>query len=91
MGWWMYASDWACKTRDYFWVRLAQELQGVGDGENISLKAEVTRLKFPRFSVCFLELNSEVRISALSSKLEFANCRFGSVADLPYFAEYVRF
>ena len=47
-----------------FWVRLAQELQGVGDGKNISLKAEVTRLKFPRFGVCFLELNSAVRISA---------------------------
>ena len=29
----------------YLWVRLAQQQQGVGSGENASLKAEVTRLK----------------------------------------------
>jgi transposase len=29
----------------YLWVRLAQEHQGVGGGENASLKAEVSRLK----------------------------------------------
>ena len=29
----------------YLWVRLAQQQQGVGSGENASLKAEVSRLK----------------------------------------------
>jgi transposase len=29
----------------YLWVRLAQQQQGVGSGENTSLKAEVSRLK----------------------------------------------
>ena len=29
----------------YLWVRLAQQHQGVGSGENASLKAEVSRLK----------------------------------------------
>ena len=29
----------------YFWVRLAQQQHGVGNGENASLKAEVSRLK----------------------------------------------
>ena len=29
----------------YLWVRLAQQQQGVGNGENASLKAEVSRLK----------------------------------------------
>ena len=29
----------------YLWVRLAQEQQGVGNGENAFLKAEVSRLK----------------------------------------------
>ena len=29
----------------YLWVRLAQEQQGVGSGENATLKAEVARLK----------------------------------------------
>jgi transposase len=29
----------------YLWVRLAQEQQGVGSGENASLKAEVSQLK----------------------------------------------
>lgn len=29
----------------YLWVRLAQEQQGVGNGENATLKAEVLRLK----------------------------------------------
>ena len=29
----------------YLWVRLAQEQQGVGSGENATLKAEVSRLK----------------------------------------------
>ena len=29
----------------YLWVRLAQEHQGVGNGENASFKAEVSRLK----------------------------------------------
>jgi transposase len=29
----------------YLWVRLAQEQQGVGNGENANLKAEVLRLK----------------------------------------------
>ena len=29
----------------YLWVRLAQQQQGVGSGENASLKVEVSRLK----------------------------------------------
>ena len=29
----------------YLWVRLAQQHQGVGSGENASLKVEVSRLK----------------------------------------------
>ena len=29
----------------YLWVRLAQQQQGVGNGENASLKAKVSRLK----------------------------------------------
>ena len=29
----------------YLWVRLAQHQQGVGNGENASLKVEVSRLK----------------------------------------------
>ena len=29
----------------YLWVRLAQQQQGVGSGENASVKAEVSRLK----------------------------------------------
>ena len=29
----------------YLWVRLAQQQQGVGSGENASLEAEVTRVK----------------------------------------------
>jgi len=29
----------------YLWVRLAQQQQGVGSGENASLKAEVSRLR----------------------------------------------
>ena len=29
----------------YLWVRLAQQHQGVGHGENVTLKAEVSRLK----------------------------------------------
>ena len=29
----------------YLWVRLAQQQQGVGNGENTTLKAEVFRLK----------------------------------------------
>ena len=29
----------------YLWVRLTQQQQGVGSGENASLKAEVSRLK----------------------------------------------
>ena len=29
----------------YLWIRLAQQQQGVGSGENASLKAEVSRLK----------------------------------------------
>ena len=43
----------------YLWARLAQEQQCVGDGENASLKAEVSQLKCPRISVCFLQLNSQ--------------------------------
>lgn len=29
----------------YLWVRLAQQQQGIGSGENATLKAEVSRLK----------------------------------------------
>ena len=29
----------------YLWVRLAQQQQGVGNGENATLKAEISRLK----------------------------------------------
>ena len=49
----------------YLWVRLAQQQQGVGNGENASLKAEVSRLKVE------VKRSNEERDTLKKGRLEF--------------------